>query len=91
MRTQIAVNRLQIIVPYRKRLGAKEPASTGMLVPTRLSIGHYDLSSIDKNREIIGQNSFQSMSRMPDLPRVRGGLYYFSAGFLVPSGPLSRA
>jgi len=42
----------------------------------------------DANRRITGQNSFQSISRMPDLPRVRGGLYYFSAGFLMPSGHL---
>jgi hypothetical protein len=40
----------------------------------------------DAFRAITGQNSFQSISRKPDLSRVREALYYFSAGCLCLLG-----
>lgn len=44
-----------------------------------------------ENSRITGQYSFQSTSRKPDLAWVTGALHYFSAGFLMHSGPLGRA
>ncbi len=47
--------------------------------------------SVSSLSRITGQNSFQSISRRPDLAWVTGALYYFSAGFLIRSEPLGRA
>jgi hypothetical protein len=44
-------------------------------------------SSVDANSRITGQNAFETISRKPDLARVRDALYYFSAGILMPSEP----
>jgi hypothetical protein len=44
-----------------------------------------------ENSRITGQNAFEAISRKPHLARVRDALYYFSAGILMPSGPLGRA